>query len=235
MLRFYTLPPNGVQYPFLLTHLRNAKQLTRRRFEHAIVDSGVMIFVNANCKEYPRAFLDQYAWRCHQLNEILHGKAYFVIADYPDDYNPGQFGDNVSKTIENIKRFLPEDGVEWMPVIQARFLDYLNFFDSCQRTQDVIGKDYPRVGLGTVCKCENTPYIEYCCRVARQFFPRSWIHAFGVTLRALPKIKDVIDSYDSMAWTKPRRGNMGLPSCRNKAERIKYFDAYLRRLKEILN
>jgi len=228
-MRFYTLPDEN--YPYLLVNRKNYRILFKRKFEHVIIDSGVMDFVHKNVKEYPKGFLKTWKRKASQLTMIWRDRLWCVIPDYPDDYNPGQFGDNVSKTLRNIEDFISFDSVNWLPVIQSRYLNRLSFLESCQRTKEIIG-DYPRVAIGTVCKCNQISFVEYCAKVTRKFFPNSWIHAFGLTLRALPKVIGLIDSFDSMAWTFPR--TKGGHSCKNSKERREYFHVYLSRLKEIL-
>ena len=230
-MRFYTLPPNGVNHPYLLVNRKNYRILFKRKFKHAIIDTGVMDFQNPKTREYPKNFLKNWIKTARQLQRIFKGKTWIVIPDYPDDYHPGQFGDNVAKTLRNIKLFLNQaPDVNWLVSIQSRFLDRFSFFESCQRTREIVG-DYPRIAIGTVCKCNKLDFIIYCCKVTRKIFPNSWVHAFGLTLKALPKVAHLIDSFDSMAWTFPRKS--GGHSCRNVHERIKYFHAYMTRLKQL--
>jgi len=195
------------------------------------MDSGVLIFVDPKIKDYPKRFLKMYPCRAKTLTEIFKDRLWVTIPDLPDDYNPGQFGDNVEKTLERIEEFLAFEGVNWLPVIQSRYLNRFSFLESCKRTRDIIG-NYPRVAIGTVCKCRNLDFIEYCCVTARRFFPKSWIHAFGLTLHALPRIVGVINSFDSLAYSFPR--NPGGHSCKNQAERVQFFHAYIDRVNQIL-
>jgi hypothetical protein len=230
MKRFYTNPKRLIKYPYVMVHMRQRKELFKISFEHAIVDSGVMIFVKENIKEYPSLFMKRYDFWAKQLTEIYGERVWVTIPDYPDDYNPGQFGDNVEKTLENVKRFMAVKDVNWLPVLQSRYLNCFSFLESCERTKELIG-NYPRIAIGTVCKCNKLSFVEYCCKVARKYFPDSWIHAFGLTLRALPKVKDVLDSFDSMAWTFPRqRGH----SAKNMKEMRQYLDAYLEKVNQYL-
>jgi len=213
-----------------MLHMREYKKLLRMRFDHAIIDSGVMIFVKASVKGYPPWFMKTYAYKAKVLTDIFKDKVWVTIPDYPDDYNPGQFGDNVSRTVESIERFITIEGVNWLPVLQSRYMNRFSFFEACERTKEIIG-DYPRVAIGTVCKCRKLDFIEYCCKVARKFFPNSWIHAFGLTLSALPRVCGVINSFDSMAWTFPRRSGH---SAKNEKELMQYFNAFLERVETIL-
>lgn len=229
-MRFYTNPKGLTKYPYILLHMRQRRKLLRMQFEHAIIDSGVMIFVQRNIKEYPKSFMKPYGFWAKQFTEIYGKKVWTVIPDYPDDYNPGQFGDNIEKTLRNIKDFIAFEDVNWLPVIQSRYKNRFSYLHSCKKTKEIIG-DYPQIAIGTVCKCNELSFIEYCAKATRKTFPKSWIHAFGLTLRALPKVKDYIDSFDSMAWTFPR--TLG-HSAKNNKEMKQYFQAYLNRINEIL-
>jgi len=252
-IRFYTLPPSGISYPYLLVNPNNYKILFKTKFEHAILDCGVEAFKhNPKLPDYPKSFLEHWKWKAKQLTEIFGEKLWVTIPDYPDDYNPGQFGDNVVKTLRNIEAFISVDGVNWIPSIQSRYLNRFSFLESCKTVKELIG-DYPRVAIGTVCKTNRINFIEYCCKVARSNFPNSHIHAFGLTLRALPKVAKTIaswdslvpecgrtkwrhsfiDSFDSLSYTFPRCGHQ--PSCKNLDDRRKFFYAYLQRIQQILN
>jgi len=232
-MRFYTLPPRGVEWPYLLVNPRNYKELFKRKFEHAILDSGVLIFLDPKIKDYPKWFIKKYPQKAKGLTEVFGDRLWVTIPDLPDDHNPGQFGDNVSKTLERIEHFVTIDGVNWLPVIQSRYLNRFSFLEACQRTYDLIG-DYPRVAIGTVCKCRRLDFIEYCSIIARRFFPNSWIHAFGLTLRALPRIIGIIDSFDSLAYSFRLRNGYGNLRAKTHHERVRYFYAYIRRIEEIL-
>jgi hypothetical protein len=226
-LRFYTLPPRQIQHPYLLVNPKNCRELRVRDWEHAIVDCGVELFRNREAKEYPPGFLHYWKGKAKQLSELYNGRIFVTCPDYPDDFNPGQFGDNVEKTLKNVEEFISVDGVNWLVSIQSRYLDRFSFFESCAKLKDLVG-DYPRIAVGTVCKTNDLGFIEYCCQIARRFFPHSWIHAFGLTLSALPRVSRYINSWDSMAWTFPRKPGH---SCKNSRERVRYFMEYIERVK----
>jgi hypothetical protein len=231
-MRFYTWPRNiGEHYPFLLLNVKLQRILGKAEFQHAILDAGVMIFAN-HAKEYPEGFMEKYEATCVKLHEKFNGRVWYTIPDYPDDYHPGEVKDTVAKTLRNIRGFTEHyPKVPWLPVLQATYQDRFSFLESCQQTRKLIG-DYPRIAIGTVCKCRRLEYIAYCCRMARSHFPNSWIHAFGLTLKAVPKVKNHIDSFDSMAWTYPREH--GGHSAKTNSEAKQYFHAYLTRVEELI-
>lgn len=230
-MRFYTTPPYGVDYPYLLVNPRTRWILEKTEFEHAILDSGVLIFHDPEVKEYPKSFKDNWKRDAVALTDTYGSdRVWCTIPDYPDDYNPGQFGDNVKKTLENIEEFIVVDNVNWVISLQSRFLNIFTFTEAIQGVHDLVG-DYPRVAVGTICKTNKLKFIEKSCRIARAHFPDSYIHAFGLTLRALPKVHRQLDSFDSMAWTFPR--TPGRPSAITQDDRVQYFNEYLARIKEI--
>jgi len=204
MVRFYTLPPPQVKYPYIFVTMLNYQELYRRDFEHAIVDSGVEFFFHKRkYKDYPRTYLEKYKVIARALGRTFGDSVWVTIPDYPDDYEPGQCFengmDNVDKSLRNVEEFITIDGVEWLPVIQSRFENAFSFIESCERLKDLI-KDFPRVAIGTVCKSRKVKWIRYCIATARSYFPRSWIHAFGLTLRALSALgSQAVESYRS--WT----------------------------------
>ena len=253
MIRFYTLPPNGVEYPYLLVNPRTYRQLFKRKFIHAILDCGVEIFRFSDRTEYPKSFLKNWKYKAKYLTEIFGDRLWVTIPDYPDDLARQFNGINVEKTLRNVEEFISFDGVNWLVPLQSQFLNPLSFFESCQKTKELIG-DYPYIAIGTVCKTNKLKFIEYCCKVARKFFPKSHIHAFGLTLRALPRVirtlsswdssvpnqrmklwrRQLLDSFDSLAYTFNINGYGNLRA-KNMSERIKYFHAYIKRINEILN
>jgi len=230
-LRFYTLPVDvHVNYPWILVNFFNRRKLRYFKFKHAILDSGVnRVFFNWKRKDYPKWVLDRIEFVAKQWSEIYGERLTVTIPDYPDDYYPSYVENNVDRTIANIEHFLSVEGVNWLPVIQSRYMDIFSLYESCQRTKELIG-DYPMVAIGTVCKTKKVNYIVECCKIVKTFFPNSKIHAFGLTLNALPKVAKYIDSWDSLAWTYPRK--RGAASCKNKRERIKYFEQYIHAIEE---
>jgi len=231
-MRFYTLPPSyDIEYPYLCAPIHKWRALLKRKWEHAIIDCGVLIFKKEKVKEYPKWFLNSYHFKAKSLTEIFKGRVWVVIPDYPDDYNPGAIHDSVEKTLANMERFVRLGGVNWLPSIQSKFLDIDSFIDSCKRTREIIKKDYPRVAIGTICKTNNLAFIKKCCRIARAYFPNSWIHAFGLGLKALPFVKHLLDSFDTMAWTFPRSPWL---SCKNLLKAREYFKAYIKKVEEKL-
>jgi len=227
-IAFLYEPP--IKYPYAFTNIKRYKWLIKNshRWKKAILDCGVEIFWHQT--EYPKGFLDNYKEKAKTLTEIFGNRIWITIPDYCDDYK--HVPNNIEKTLRNIKEFIKIPNINWLPVIQSRYLNIMSFYESLQKTKEIIG-DYPRIAIGTVCKTNNLKFIIECCKATKKHFPKSWIHAFGLTLRALPKAKKYINSFDTSAYTFPRKRSMGQAS--NQKERIQYFIAYKKRIEEILN
>jgi len=227
-MKFYAFEP-PIKYPHVFTNIKNYQWLIKNsyRFNDALLDCGVHIFWKQD--EYPEGFLQKYKQKAKVLSEIFGDRLWITIPDYCDDYK--HVPSNIEKTLRNVKDFIRVDGVEWLPVIQARYLDFLSYFESLERTKEIIGEDYPRVAIGTVCKTRKLRFIIECAKATRIHFPKSHIHAFGLTLTALPKVKQYIDSFDSSAYTFPHSGKH---SCKNQKERIEYLKADLKKVEQYL-
>lgn len=239
--RFYVHPASlqRLRYPYLMFNMGEKRRIGKESwfyhdwFKHAIIDSGVeTFFFVKRLRDYPKDFLEMYKWKAIYTSRIFgRNRVWFTIPDYPDDYEHKltweKGKDNVDKTIDNIKRFHKIREVEWIYPVQARYLDRDSFLDSCERVKSF---DPKIIGIGTVCKTRNVKFIHYCVKKAREIFGKDvWIHAFGPTLKSLPKIYHYIDSFDSSAqfWINGRM-------VKNKDERIIAFNEWLRKIKEII-
>lgn len=230
-MRFYTLPPRLTPWPYLLFNPNNIKEMNRRKWNHCILDSGIEMFLDPSIKDYSPSFLHR--WKgLSRIKTDIHGeKIWITIPDYCDDLVPGSLGDNVKRTLDNIENFITVDDVNWLVVLQARYLNTLSFLESIQGVKDLLGQ-YPRIAIGTVCKCRKLSFIEKCAKLARAHFPNSWIHMFGLPLNALPRVKEHVDSFDSLAYTFTRRRSEGCATTHDQKRR--YFKEYVERMKELL-
>jgi len=215
-------------------------ELFSRKYDHAILDCGVTRFEKET--DYPHWFNQNWVSLAHWTCERTRGKTWIVIPDYPDDVGRvGILGDNVKRTLENVKWFSRVDSVPWLVPLQSRYKNHDSFIESCAGTREIVGA-YPRIAIGSVCKMRSVPFIVECCKTAREYFPKSWIHAFGLTLSALPKVWNVIDSFDSLAYNYPGMsfdkwkeltGLPPRPSCGRGKLSEPWFDNYMSRLNVI--
>jgi len=118
-------------------------------------------------------------------------------------------------------QFSDEDD-PFMPVLQASPGDadgYLRHAGMYQAA-GVHLADFPVVGVGSVCRIQNTALIS---RVAHALQPLDLaLHWFGVKLAGLPEIwppgeyADSLTSFDSMAWSYDARRMPRLPGCQHR-------------------
>jgi len=210
--RLYVHPASlqRLKYPFLMFNMAENRRLGRERwfrenwFEHAILDAGVeTFFFVRKLKDYPKEFLKMYQYRAQvATNHYGKDKVWVTIPDYPDDYQHGLTWENsktnVEKTFENIERFKQFTEIEWIYPIQCNYLNRKSFREACKKLREEVNPKI--VGIGTVCKTKNIQFITFCIKEARLIFGQdTWIHAFGPTLLALPKIWFFLNSFDSSA------------------------------------
>lgn len=230
-------PPIPYIMPHVLLRFDWEKWLRNGWCQHVIIDCAVeQIFFKKKLKDYPD-------WYWTKFNQAVtkaknNENVWVVIPDYPDDYEQGmtyeQGMDNVDKTFRNIERFIHTPEVNWLPVIQSRYLERQSFLESCKRMKKYNPK---KIGIGTICKTRNLPFIHHCLKTARSRFPDAWIHAFGFTLKAMPFARHYINSADSsshitwLLWERRDRGwSSNDPEVTNKA-----YDAFQKRAKVIIN
>jgi len=207
MVRLYVNPERleRLNYPYPMVNFFRGKKLdSLNSWEHAILDAGVeTVFFAKRLKDYPSNYYHAYLRLTHYYTAKYGERVWCVIPDYPDDYEHGltfeKDLDNVEKTFRNIDYFSKYEKVNWVYPLQSQYLDREGFYEAAIRLK----KEYdpPRIGIGTVCKTKDIRFITYCCRMAREVFgPNVWIHAFGMTLKALPYARHYINSMDSSAF-----------------------------------
>ena len=179
------------------------------KFRHLIVDSGVdKFFRHMRLKDYPEGYLEKYPYIAENLTKRFGERVWITLPDYPADYPENPIEDNMEKTIKNIETMI-DRRVNWIVVIQARWGDLSEFERACRIYRDLIG-EYPRIAIGTLCTKGKLEYAVGCCRLARRYFPTSWIHVFGPNIRWLRHISRYVNSFDSVAYWKPPHGYKGM-------------------------
>ncbi len=132
--------------------------------------------------------------------------------------------DHQHRTVENFLRLRQQLGPLVVPVLQGWTSDdYMRCFDLYhQRGVDLEWE--PVVGLGTVCRRQNTAEAGLIVRRLAANFLHTPLHGFGVKLTGLESFGDELGSADSMAWSYGARNSPPLPGCthRNCANCIRY-------------
>ena len=248
MIRFYTLPPSGVDWPYILINANNPCLSYIRKHKHAIksviVDSGIEIFRNAEVKDYPKGYIYRIVKLHNYLRRILpNAEIYATIPDYPDDCHPRSLWlspevTNIERTFQNVVKYTEEfDYVNWLIPVQG-WNKQPESIEECIDLYYAYGIvfKYDYFAVGNLCVEPDVKIIYETVKNARQLLPDKKLHVFGLKLKALKLVKGYIDSFDSMAWTRPVNSNLNANwSCKNNQERKRYFYAWINRLNEILS
>lgn len=139
------------------------------------------------------------------------------------------------RTVRNLVRLreLASD-LPWVPVLQGWALaDYERCFD----LYDLAGVNLlaePLVGIGTVCRRQNSAEVE---RIVRVFAARDLkLHGFGVKTTGLSRYAGALSSSDSLAWSMRGRYVPGCtPSHRTESNCLRFALSWYRRIQAAVN
>ncbi len=242
MVRFYTLPPVEIPYPYVLINANNPgnglRYIIRNRgfIESVIIDSGVEIFRNPAIKDYPSGHVEKLVNLYKRVKSIVSdGEVYVTVPDYPDDYNPKSLWingkTNIERTLDNILYALNSySEVKWLIPVQGHYRSPKSIIYALELYQrhDVPLNDY--IAIANLCVEDRVMIVNETVRLAwnwlwRNGYYNTRIHVFGPDTRSIYEIGKYIYSYDSMAWTRPR-GSHGW-SAKSASERAYLFITYL--------
>jgi hypothetical protein len=121
--------------------------------------------------------------------------------------------DHQDRTVQNFLRLRHRLGELVIPVLQGWTLDdYLRCWEMYEEA-DVDLAFEPLVGLGSVCRRQNTAEAG---RIVRGLFPLR-LHYFGAKITGLTSFGDALASADSMAWSYQARHDMPMRGCTHKS------------------
>ena len=236
MLKFFTLPPREINHPFILINARNPKfsylKTHRSSVKEVIIDSGIEIFRDPNIKDYPK----NWVWRLIRIYRkvekiVPRAKIWLTCPDYCDDYHPKALWlsekiTNIERTVENVKEYaLRFNQIKWLIPIQGHYKSpesvkiCLDYYDDLEVTSKF---DY--FAIGNLCVERRSDIIYKTVRVVRKRLGKEKkIHVFGLKLSCVKDVQNLIDSFDTMAWTRPATSKLPNWSCKTKDERIRFF------------
>lgn len=221
-MRFYSYPPSGVYWPYILRNMRQKP----RTCEHEIVDSGIYDLLKKP---------HQYSYKKLQSWKDLQTPGWKTVPDCPDihgefeievDFDPQEYSWDLLLQLYDL--FNPSH----LPVVQGKYNDVHSYREYCSRFIREFGRP-EKIAVGTVCKSDNILITEEIAKLTRKFFPKSWIHLFGLRLHHLRRVWMYINSYDSCSWTWPRNnksGDLQRPQATNKEQKIQYFYEYVQQI-----
>ncbi len=237
-MRFFTLPPSGVYWPYVLINAnrpeRGLRYLRRwGRVEAVIVDSGVEIFRDPSVRDYPPSHLERVA-ALYRIASLYAREVWAVAPDYPDDYHPRSLWvggkTNIERTVESVTAAVdshPE--VRWMIPVQGHYMD-AESLGRCVELYAEVGilDRFGYFGVANLCTARSAGFVVRAVRYAASLLAGKRLHAFGIPLGAALRLEGVLHSFDSMAWTFPRE--RGRRSCGGARERERYFLEFVSRL-----
>ncbi len=250
MVRFYTLPPLEIPYPYVLINANRPENglryIVRHRdiIESVIIDSGVEIFRDPSVKDYPPNHFEHLVSLYKRVRSYVSGvEIYVTVPDYPDDYYHRSLWisdeiTNIERTLENIKYALtsyPE--VKWLIPVQGHYEKPSSIVYALELYQkhDVPLDDY--IALANLCVSRKCSVIQRTISLAYYWLVRNGyeadIHVFGPSVSCLRHAKKMVYSFDSMAWTKPR--TFGGSSAWNGRERVYLFITFLHRYADLID
>jgi len=247
VIRFFTLPP--IPYEYIIINANNPQvglsyiRKYRDTIKNVIIDSGIEIFRNPKIFDYPPNHIYRIVYLHNHICRLLpHAEVLATIPDYCDDYNPkslwkSEKESNIERTIQNIIKYTKQfEYVNWLIPIQGWNKNPKSIIRAIEQLKDIGTLDnYEYFGIGNLCIESNTQIIYETAKLARKLLPKKKLHFFGLKLRAIPFVFSYINSFDSLAWTRPiNKSLMAKWSCKTKEERIRYFVAWLKRLNTLL-
>ena len=261
MVRFYTLPPWDVDYPYILVNnqhpeygLRYLVHYNKHKVVKAvIIDSGVEIFKNPRVRDYPGGYkvhIRRQVTLYDKLRGLLKGREILVtVPDYPDDYHHQSLWlskdyTNIERTIDSIMYAIDNyPDIPWLIPLQGhnkRPRSLLRMLSGLEE-RGFDFKKYRAYAIANLCVERRCDIMDFSVKYVYYWFLHNqgykpWIHIFGPKLNCVKNVLSYIDSFDSMAWTRPVE--LGLHknypwSAKNGYERKLFFQTYLKRLKEL--
>jgi hypothetical protein len=237
-MRFFTLPPIGVYWPYVLINANKPEKGLRYlkrwgRVEAVIVDSGVSIFRDPSVKDYPPSHLERIA-ALYRMASLWAGEVYAVAPDYPDDYHPRSLWvggrTNIERTVDSVIAAVDEHpGIRWLIPLQGHYGDPWSVTRCADLYRETgIADRFDYFGVASLCTSRSVREVAYAVRVAASVLPGKRLHAFGITLKALNAVGSLLHSFDSLAYTFPRAPGAG--TSRTEAERERLFLEFVSKL-----
>jgi len=247
MIKFFTLPPNEIEYPYIFINARKPVysyfKKWRDNVEEVIIDTGIEMFRNPNIKDYPKDWITRLIKVYRKVKRIiLKAQVWLVCPDYCDDYNPKSLWinneiTNIERTIENVKKYaLQISSINWLISIQG----HNKKPDSVKICLDYYKKlgvldEFNYFAIGNLCVERKSDIIYKTAKNVRNILGKDKkIHIFGLKLSCVKDVQNLIDSFDTMAWTRPIDKKLGNWSYKTKEERISYFLAWYNSFKKKL-
>ncbi|RSN73364.1 hypothetical protein [Candidatus Methanodesulfokora washburnensis] len=240
-VKLFTSPPRP--YPYILINVIHPRFSFLKYAEEVIIDSGIEIFRDPNVKEYSKNHISRLLRVYAKVRQRVHNKpVYVTVPDYCDDYHPrnlwiNEQHTNIERTVDNVLKYTEKyDWIPWLIPIQGwnknpeSVLRCINLY----KKYGIIDK-FNYFAVGNLCVEPDIEIAYKTISLVRKELPDKKIHVFGLKLNALKKVFFMIDSFDSMAWTRPVDDSLNANySCKTKEERLRFFERWLEKYNAII-
>jgi len=237
-IKFFTLPP--IPFPYILINARNPNfsyiKKNRKAIKEVIIDSGIEIFRDPKVFDYPKNWIKHLIWVYKRVKFWINGKVWLTCPDYCDDYNPKALWisdeiTNIERTVENVKKYaLRIKDVNWLIPIQGHNKNPESVKICLDYYEDLgIIEKFGYFAIGNLCVEHRSDIIYKTVKIVRRRLGKDKkIHVFGLKLSCVKDVQNLIDSFDTMAWTRPVNSKLGNWSCKTNEERVKFFEEWLK-------
>jgi hypothetical protein len=239
---FTSRPPRP--HPYILVNVVHPRYEFIEYAEEVIIDSGVEMFRNPNIKDYPRDHASRLLRVYDRVRKRTNAKfIYVTVPDYCDDYNPKSLWisenyTNIERTVDNVLKYTERyEWVPWLIPIQGWNRNPESVL-RCIRLyrEHGITDRFDYFAVGNLCVEPDAEIAYKTLSIVRRELPDKRIHVFGLKLSALRRVLPLIDSFDSVAWTRPVDKTLGVKhSCKNAEERARFFERWLEKYNRIVS
>jgi len=211
------------------------------------------MFRDPKIKEYPsgnRGWIFRIANIYKYVKNIVpNAEVYATCPDYPDDYHhkslwTSESVTNIERTVENVRICTSEfKDVNWLIPVQGWAEDPRSLLRSLEYYRDMGVLDrYRFYAVANLCIERDDDIIVSSLILVRSFFKEIGIlddvkiHVFGMKIQTLRRVKNMIYSFDSTAWSRPVDRIVRMirnASAKNESERNIFFCEYIKRLKNV--
>jgi hypothetical protein len=196
-------------------------------------------------KDYPPGHMEKmFKLYCKFRRLFPRAEVWVTVPDYCDDYHPGNLWldektTNIERTLQNIITAVEKyPQANWLIPVQGWNHQPQSIAYSIQLLKIKGLMEYNYYALANLCVEARLDIITATAKIARSLLPDKKLHIFGLKLKAVSLIRPYINSFDSLAWTRPVDGKTRVcvdgrwlrRSSRNAEDRRRFFDAWMTRL-----
>lgn len=223
-VKYYTEPPDGIPYPYVIVSMVKPEKMLRYIKKHApyiddiIVDVGIKIFDDPDVREYPGGvggILKRIVDTTHKIYNILEeegstARVWTVPPDYCDDKNPRALWiddnwTNIERTVSNVALAIekyPE--LDWIIPVQIHHNNPESVKISISYYKELgIIEEFDRYAIPNPSSNTMNETVVQLTKITRKLLKNKSIHMFGMPANSLRHAWWYVDSFDNLTWYQP--------------------------------